>query len=56
MRFSKFVRSRSVATMALFLHIQKPDSYTDFADAILFVREMRKLHLDEWFETPKQPQ
>ena len=48
-------RSRSVALVALFLHIQKPDSYPNLADAISFVREMRKLHPDEWFETPKQP-
>ena len=48
-------RSRSVALVALFLHVQKPKLYPELADAISFVRTMRELHPDEWFETPKQP-
>ncbi|WP_112322203.1 dual specificity protein phosphatase family protein [Oceanibium sediminis] len=48
-------RSRSVALVALFLHLQKPEQYPTLADAIAHVRETRELHPDEWFETPKQP-
>lgn len=48
-------RSRSVALVALFLHVQKPDLYPELADAISHVRVARELHPDEWFETPKQP-
>lgn len=48
-------RSRSVALVALYLHLQKPDHYPDLSDAISHVRVARKLHPDEWFETPKQP-
>ncbi|TNF19059.1 MAG: protein phosphatase [Rhodobacteraceae bacterium] len=48
-------RSRSVALVALYLHVQKPGAYPDLADAIAEVRKMRELHPDEWFETPKQP-
>lgn len=48
-------RSRSVALVALFLHLQKPDIYPELSDAIAHVRTTRELHPDEWFETPKQP-
>lgn len=46
-------RSRSVAIVALFLHIEMPDVYPTLASAIDHVRERRQLHPDEWFETPK---
>ena len=48
-------RSRSVALCSLFLHCQKPDQFPNLSDAISHVRVARKLHPDEWFETPKQP-
>ena len=48
-------RSRSVALVALFLHVQKPDLYPNLTDAISLVRVKRELHPDEWFETPKPP-
>lgn len=47
-------RSRSVALVALFLHRQKPELFPTLSDAISHVRVTRKLHPDEWFETPKQ--
>ncbi len=46
-------RSRSVAIVALFLHIELPDVYPTLASAIDHVRERRQLRPDEWFETPK---
>lgn len=46
-------RSRSVAIVSLFLHIEMPDVYPTLASAIDHVRERRQLHPDEWFETPK---
>lgn len=48
-------RSRSVALVALFLHVQKPKVHPELADALYFVRTKRGLHPDEWFEAPKQP-
>jgi hypothetical protein len=47
-------RSRSVALVALFLHLQKRDLYPTLADAIAHVRVTRELQREEWFETPKQ--
>lgn len=46
-------RSRSVSLVALFLHLEMPETYPSLASAIAHVREKRELHPDEWFETPK---
>ena len=46
-------RSRSVAVVALFLHIERPDAYPTIESAIAHVRRHRELQPDEWFETPK---
>ncbi|CAK9883866.1 MAG: Inositol-1-monophosphatase [Candidatus Erwinia impunctatus] len=46
-------RSRSVALVALFLHLECPQHYPSLDDAIALIREQRQLHPDEWFETPK---
>ena len=47
-------RSRSVALVALYLHLQHEQNYPTLEDAITHVRIARKLHPDEWFETPKK--
>ena len=47
-------RSRSVALVALYLHLQLEQNYPTLEDAIAHVRIARKLHSDEWFETPKK--
>ena len=47
-------RSRSVALVALYLHLQDPIRFPELEDAIAVVREKRKLHPDEWFKAPKQ--
>ncbi len=47
-------RSRSVALVALYLHLQDPIQYPELEDAIALVREKRELHPDEWFKAPKQ--
>ena len=47
-------RSRSVALVALYLHLQDPIRFPELEDAIAVVREERKLHPDEWFKAPKQ--
>ena len=46
-------RSRSVALVALFLHVEMPERYPTLEDALSHVRTARALHRDEWFETPK---
>jgi hypothetical protein len=46
-------RSRSVALVALFLHLEMPGRFLTLESAIGHVREKRELHPDEWFETPK---
>jgi hypothetical protein len=46
-------RSRSVALVALFLHVEMPDRYPTLDAALAQVRERRDLRPDEWFETPK---
>lgn len=46
-------RSRSVALVALFMHLECPERYPTLDDAIALIREKRQLHPDEWFETPK---
>lgn len=46
-------RSRSVALVSLFLHLELPFRYPTLQAAIAHVREKRGLHPDEWFETPK---
>ena len=46
-------RSRSVAMVALYLHLQEPDRFPELQDAIALVREKRGLPPEEWFETPK---
>lgn len=47
-------RSRSVALVALYLHLQDPVRFPELEDAIALVREKRGLPPEEWFETPKQ--
>ncbi|MBL6945778.1 MAG: dual specificity protein phosphatase family protein [Rhodospirillales bacterium] len=47
-------RSRSVALVSLYLHMQVPQEFPQLEDALSFVREKRELHPDEWYETPKQ--
>lgn len=46
-------RSRFVALVALFMHLECPERYPTLDDAIALIREKRPLHPDEWFETPK---
>lgn len=46
-------RSRSVALVALFMHLECPERFPTLDDAIARVRDRRQLHPDEWFETPK---
>ncbi|MGE7369010.1 dual specificity protein phosphatase family protein [Neorhizobium sp. NPDC001467] len=46
-------RSRSVAIVALFLHMELPEVYPTLSSAIDHVRVRRELRPDEWFETPK---
>lgn len=46
-------RSRSVALVSLFLHLEMPKTYPTLAAAITHVRTNRQLRPDEWFETPK---
>ena len=46
-------RSRSVALVSLFLHVEMPEAHPTFQAALDHVREKRQLHRDEWFETPK---
>lgn len=46
-------RSRSVALVSLFLHLELPLRYPTLQAAIDHVREKRELHPDEWFEAPK---
>jgi len=46
-------RSRSVALVSLFLHLEMPKIYPTLAAAIAHVRTKRQLHPDEWHETPK---
>ena len=46
-------RSRSVAMVALYLHLQDPARFPELDDAIALVREKRGLPPEEWFETPK---
>lgn len=46
-------RSRSVALVALFLHIEMPDRFPTLDSALAHVRTRRELRQDEWFETPK---
>ncbi|BFM51420.1 dual specificity protein phosphatase [Marinomonas sp. THO17] len=46
-------RSRSVALLALFLHLEYPHTYPSLQNAIDLIRTKRELHPDEWYETPK---
>ncbi|WP_315709840.1 inositol monophosphatase family protein [Brenneria uluponensis] len=46
-------RSRSVALVALFMHLECPERYPTLASAIAHIRDKRQLHPDEWHETPK---
>ncbi|KZN13676.1 hypothetical protein [Marinomonas sp. TW1] len=46
-------RSRSVALLALFLHLEYPQTYPNLQSAIDLIRDKRALHPDEWHETPK---
>ncbi|QTF07583.1 inositol monophosphatase [Brenneria izadpanahii] len=46
-------RSRSVALVALFMHLECPERYPTLESAIAHVRDKRQLHPDEWYETPK---
>jgi hypothetical protein len=46
-------RSRSVALVALFLHVEMPEKFPTLDVALNHVRQKRDLRLDEWFETPK---
>ncbi|MBL8831415.1 MAG: dual specificity protein phosphatase family protein [Rhodospirillales bacterium] len=45
-------RSRSVALVALYLHIELPGRFPTMDSAIAHIRQYRELHPDEWFETP----
>ena len=45
-------RSRSVALVALYLHLQDPARFPGLQDAIALVREKRGLPPEEWFEAP----
>ncbi len=46
-------RSRSVALVSLFLHVEMPEKFPTLEDAMAHVRERRQLRRDEWHETPK---
>ena len=46
-------RSRSVALVGLFLHVEMPEVYPTLEAAYAHVREKRELRPDEWHETPK---
>jgi hypothetical protein len=46
-------RSRSVAVVALFLHLTLPVEFPTLDDAIDFVRVKRELPENEWFKAPK---
>ena len=46
-------RSRSVAMVALYLHLQDPARFPGLEGAVTLVREKRGLPPEEWFETPK---
>jgi len=46
-------RSRSVTVVALFLHLEFPQTYPTLERAIAHIRKTRDLHPDEWHETPK---
>ncbi|MFS2224646.1 inositol monophosphatase family protein [Pantoea sp. B65] len=46
-------RSRSVALVALFMHLECPQRYPTLAAAIAHIHAKRQLHADEWHETPK---
>lgn len=45
-------RSRSVALVALYLHLRDPSRFPELEDAIAVVREKRGLPPEEWFEAP----
>ena len=47
-------RSRSVALVALYLHLRDPMRFPELENAIAVVREKRGLRPDEWFKAPKQ--
>ncbi len=46
-------RSRSVAVVALFLHLTLPQEFPALDDAISFVRLKRELPENEWYKAPK---
>ncbi|WP_455274369.1 dual specificity protein phosphatase family protein [Rhizobium herbae] len=46
-------RSRSVAVVALFLHLTLPQEFPTLVDAIGFVRLRRELPENEWYKAPK---
>lgn len=46
-------RSRSVALVVLFLHLQQPERFPTLEAAQAHIRRNRELQPDEWFETPK---
>lgn len=46
-------RSRSVALVALFLHVALPERFASLDTALQHVRLRRELRPDEWYETPK---
>lgn len=46
-------RSRSVTLVALFLHLEMPQTYPTLESAIQHIREKRELRPEEWHETPK---
>lgn len=46
-------RSRSVAVVALFLHLTVPQEFPTLEDAIAFVRLKRELPENEWYKAPK---
>lgn len=46
-------RSRSVAVVALFLHLTLPHEFSTLDAAISFVRIRRELPENEWYKAPK---
>ena len=46
-------RSRSVALVALYLHLNRLDKFPTLECALAHVRDMRGLHPDEWSTAPK---
>ncbi|UXS34815.1 dual specificity protein phosphatase family protein [Agrobacterium tumefaciens] len=46
-------RSRSVAVVALFLHLTLPVEFPTLDDAVSFVRVKRELPENEWYKAPK---